>query len=397
MEFKDNAERELYLCVKFFLDTYSREKASFGLVPDCYPHKYQNTSSIAGTGFFFCSLVIAAEYGYLPKEEAKMIAIKSMTTLTQLATLHGWYYHFYETDTGLPTRFAEVSTIDTALLLGGVLSAAGYFGGRCLDIAHGILNRVNFPYFCTYYRTMFSMAVNYQHEFIGHWDRYAEQLILYVLGCANMNPAHHMDPSLFYSFQRDWGEYKGHGFIHSWHGSIFTYQFSHAFVDFRGLLDRRGVDWFENSVQATLAAYEYAKDNEGKFKSLHRYSWGLTACACEGGYSGRYGALPNGEGRTHNDGTMAPYGAVASIVFAPKQALEALDFYYRNPKLINDYGLVDSYNEDTDYYCPYYISIDKGISMVMLANARDGIIWKSFMSLDVIKRALVELGLLERK
>ena len=397
MELTPNAEKELRLCVKFFLDTYSRQEESFGMVPDCYPHKYQNTSSVAGTGFFFSSLTIAAEYGYLPKEEARTIAIKTMGTISRLATVHGWYYHFYETDTGLPTRLSEISTIDTALLLAGMLTAAGYFRGRCLEISYNVLNRVNFPYFYSYYGNMFSMAMNYQHEFMGHWDRYAEQLILYVLGCANMNPSHHMDPSLFYSFKRDWGEYGSHRFIHSWHGSIFTYQFSHAYVDFRNLEDRYGVDWFLNSKEAVEAAYEYACDIQGQFASVHSKSWGLTACACEGGYSGRYGAAPNGEGCTHNDGTMAPYGAVASIIFAPEHALEALDYYYSNPKLINDYGLLDSYNEDTAYYCPYYISIDKGITMVMLANYRDGIVSKSFMSLEIIQRALAELGLRERK
>ena len=397
MEFKNNVEKELYLSYKFFMDTHSKNEVSFGLVPDSYPHAYQNTASIAGTGYLFSALVIGVEFGFMSKEEAQVIALKAAKTMKKLRSYHGWFYHFYEIDTGLPTRLSEISTIDTALLVAGLLTAGSYFQGEVLEIARFILNRMNFQYFLIEYKTMFSMSMNYQYNFQGHWDRYAEQLILYVLGAANSQKDHMMDKSIYYNFIRDKGNYKNYEFIYSWHGSLFTYQYSHAYVDFRGKRDRDGVDWFENSVNASLAAHQYAVDETGKYKSFHGLSWGLTACANKDGYSGRYGSPPCGEGRLYNDGTIAPCGAIGSIVFTPKLSIDAIDYYYSKYNLVNDYGLLDSYNESIDYVCPYYISIDKGISMVMIGNYLKGTIWKYFMSLEEIKLALDKLEIREKK
>ena len=391
MEFKNNIERELYLSFKFFMDAYSKNDCSFGLVPDSFPSEWQNTASIAGTGFFFSALVVGSEFGYIAKEEAERIALKAVRTIKNIKSYHGWYYHFYEIDSGKPTRLSEISTIDTCLLMAGILTAGSYFGGEILEIALFMLNRMNFQYFLLQYKTMFSMSMNYQFDFQGHWDRYAEQLILYVLGAANTNPKHSMDKEIYYNFHRDVGKYKDYEFIYSWHGSLFTYQYSHGYIDFRGLKDRNGTDWFNNSVQASLAAHQYAIDNEGIYQSFNRYSWGLTACANDTGYSGRYGSPPCGLGTIYNDGTVAPCGAIGSIVFTPELSISALDYFYNKNQLVNDYGLLDSYNEDKKYVCPYYLSIDKGISLVMISNYLKGTIWKYFMALDCIRNALDKL------
>ena len=391
MEFKDNIERELYLSYKFFMDTYSRNEKSFGLVPDSYPTKWSNTASIAGTGYLFSALVIGSEHGWLDKKEAEEIGVNAVKAISKLKAYHGWYYHFYEIDTGENTRLSEISTIDTCLLIAGMLTAGSYFGGELLKIARKLHDRMNFQYFLIEYKTMFSMSMNYQYIFQGHWDRYAEQLILYVLGAANQNPTHTMDKEIYYKFIRDQGSYKDYHFICSWHGSLFTYQYSHAYIDFRNIYDRDSINWFDNSVKASLASYQYALDSEGQFKSFHRLSWGLTACANKDGYSGRYGSPPCGEWKTYNDGTIAPCGAIGSIVFTPKQSIDALNYFYTKNKLINDYGLLDSYNEDKEYVCPYYLAIDKGISMVMISNYLDETIWKYFMCLDEIKLALEKL------
>ena len=100
MKFKNNIERELYLSYKFFIDTYSRDEHSFGLVPDSYPTKYSNTASIAGTGYLFSALVIGSEFGFIDKNKAESIALKAIRAIRKLPSYHGWYYHFYEIDTG---------------------------------------------------------------------------------------------------------------------------------------------------------------------------------------------------------------------------------------------------------------------------------------------------------
>lgn len=397
MDFKDNVHRELYLCYKFFMDAYSKEEQSFGLVPDSFPSKWQNTSSIAGTGYLFSALVVGVDFGYISKEEANKIAIKAARTMRKLESYHGWFYHFYEIDTGEPTIHSEISTIDTALMVAGLLTAGSFFGGEVLEIARFILNRMNYQYFLLQYGHMLSMSMNYQFNFQGHWDRYAEQLILYILGAAISNPEHCIDKEIYYNFIRDYGSYKNHNFIYSWHGSLFTYQYSQAYIDFRNYVDRDGVNWFNNSLEATKAAYEYAVDSEGEFKSFHRLSWGLTACANKGGYSGRYGSPPCGERKIYNDGTLAPCGAIGAIVFTPKESIDALNYFYTKNELTSDYGLLDSYNEDKDYFCPYYLSIDKGISMVMISNYLKETIWRYFMCLDEIQKALSKLEFKEVK
>ena len=392
-----NLEKELQSCVQFFLDTYSRFPCSFGLVPDSYPTKWSATASVAGSGYLYPALIIAVRLGKMSQEEARQITLKALRALMGLERVHGWFYHFYDIPSGKKTPTSEVSTIDTALLLGGVLTAAGYFGGEVLELALHILEEVDFPFFYSKYGYMFSMSMSHDGKFQGHWDRYAEQLLLYVIGAANPRPEHAMAAKIYQGFIRERGLYKHHDIICSWHGSLFTYQYSHAYVDFRHLEDSDGVNWFHNSVEASLASYEYALAHKGEFASLHEKSWGLTACANIEGYSGRYGAPPTGIGESYSDGTIAPCGAIGSLPFTPKQSLGALDYFYKKKELLSDYGLLDSYNEDIKFVCPYYLSIDKGISMVMIENFLKGTVWDCFMSLDIIKRGLVKLGFKETK
>ncbi len=389
----DNATAELRHCISFFLDSYSRNAFSYGLVPDTYPTELSNIASIAGTGFLFPVLISAVEEKILSYSEAESIAVRTSETLCSLKKVKGWFYHFYRIQDGLPTSISEVSTIDSALLYAGLFAGAGYFHGKVEKNAKKLLGETDFPFFLQTYGNMFAMALERDGRIHGHWDRYAEQLVLYVLGAASPNEELRMDPAIYDNFIRDYGTYKNHRFICSWYGSLFTYQYSHAYIDFRGLRDRGGVDWFQNSVEASLAAYEYACDEEGKFKSFHRRSWGLTACSNQGGYSGRYGQPPCGIGEPYNDGTIAPCASIGSIVFTPEQSLSALDYMYAHAKLVRDYGLIDSYNEDTNFFCPHYLSIDKGISALMIENFLRSTIWRSFMSVDLIQKGLDRIGL----
>ena len=164
MEFKNNIERELYLSFKFFMDAYSKNDCSFGLVLDSFPSKWDKTASIAGTGFLFSALVVGSEFGFIDKKEAENIALKAVRTIRDIKSYHGWYYHYYEVDTGEVTRLSEISTIDTALLMAGILTAGSYFGGEILEIAKFMLNRINFQYFLLQYKTMFSMSMNHQFD-----------------------------------------------------------------------------------------------------------------------------------------------------------------------------------------------------------------------------------------
>ena len=388
-----NLKKELHGCIHFFLDAYSREEASFGLVPDSFPMAYGRYSSIAGSGFLFVALISAVKEGVLAYEDAEGIALKSIRTASTLPKVHGWFYHFYDIDSGQPMKYSEVSTIDTALYMAGAFTAAGFFKKKKKKTVQNLHKNIDFPFFLQEYGHMFSMSLSHDGRFQGHWDRYAEQLLLYVFGAGQPDESKRMDPSIYKGFIRDHGSYKDHHFICSWTGSLFTYQYSQLFIDFRDKEDEDRVNWHKNSVEASLAAYEYACDEEGKYKSFHRLSWGLTACAKEGGYGGHYGSPPSGEGVTYNDGTVAPCAAITSIVFTPEQSLAATDYFFSRKILVGDYGLLDSYNEDTNFICPYCIAIDKGATMTAIEDFLRGSIWEYFMANEPIQLGLNRIGI----
>ena len=385
-----NINIELEASVRFFLDSFSKYDISYGLVPDTYKTLKSNISSIAGTGYLFSALVIGSEFGYIEKELANEICIKALKTLKRLKTDHGWYYHFYDINNGKNTRRSEVSNIDSALLFMGVLTAGEYFKGEAEKLAREIFNRADFNYFLDNSTNILNMAVDYKGKIYAKWDYLAEQQILYILGVNTKNPEYRIPASAFYSYRKELKKYEDLEFYVTRSGSLFTYQYTYAYVDFRNTRDKEGVNWFENSVKASKASYLYAKSLKYKYKSIHELSWGLTACAKKGGYE-CYENYPLGDYFNVVDGTMAPTGALSSIVFTPEESIKALDYYYSIPELVGKYGLTDSYNEDINFYCDYYISIDKGNSMVMLANYLKNTIWKHFMNIDFIKEAMNKL------
>ena len=172
------------------------------------------------------------------------------------------------------------------------------------------------------------MGYSPERGFEGHWDFYAEQLMMYFLGAAS--PTYPTNTDMFYDFQRREGSFGGYpAFIYSWHGSIFTYQFSHAWFDLRHLKDEKNVDWFENSIIASLSNRKYSMENNSLFKTLNKNSWGMTASDGPKGYNGHYGAIPNGYNNDANyvDGTVPPTGAAGSIAFTPQESIKALMNY----------------------------------------------------------------------
>jgi len=234
-------------------------------------------------------------------------------------------------------------------------------------------------------------------EPFAEWDAYAEQFLLYVLGAGS--PTHPLPGDLFYSFTRWRVTVSGYEYIRSYMNSLFVYQFSHAFLDFRDTTDRRGVDWFTNSVNAALAARQYAIDASGDFATLGENSWGLSACLGPYGYSGSYGSRPNGvpggARADRNDGTVALYGAVASLPFAPAEARGAILHYASYDALWGRYGFTDSYNLDVrggPWFCSSCIGIDKGIELVMTANYQSGLLWALCSSSPWVTAGMAAIG-----
>ena len=377
----------------FFWEQANTEDGSpgYGLIRDRYPGS-EGIASTASVGFGLTAYTIGVEKGYITRDEGFERASRTLDTLLALDRKDGFYYHFLDLNTGQRAWESEVSSIDTAILLMGVLTAGQYFGGEVADKARTIYKGVDFPTFLDEDRQMFYMAWRPDRGYEGHWDFYAEQLMLYVLAAGS--PTHPTDDAPYYAFTRHAGAYNGGpAFYHSWFGSIFTYQFSHAWIDFRGTADRDGVNWFDNSVNATLAQYAFAVDEDATYETIGPTAWGLSASDGPDGYNGLYGAPPSGfDNQQHEiDDTVPPYGAIASMLFAPEQSRQALAYYATLPDLQGKYGFTDAFNLTENWYDPDVIGIDKGITLLMLANAEDDLVYRTVMQNEWILKGLERL------
>lgn len=386
-------EYEMRGAFNFFWEQSNTDLASpgYGLTRDRYPGS-PGIASIAAVGFALSAYPIGVEKGYVTYEQAYERANHTLATLLGMERTEGFFYHFVDMQIGKRAWNSEVSSIDTAILMMGVLTAGEYFGGEVQTKADQLYRDVNWNWFVDEARDMFYMAYRPEKGFEGHWDFYAEQLMLYVLAAGS--PTHPTDDSLYYGFTRHTAKYgEGEPFIHSWFGSLFTYQLSHAWLDFRNTADREGVNWFENSVRAVRAHYDFAVKMDEKYLTLGPSAWGLSACDGPNGYNGLYGAPPSGyDNNAHKvDDTVPPYAAIASILFLPKESAQAMLNYYSIEPLKGKYGFQDAYNLTKDWYAADVIGIDKGISLLMLANYQNNIVYNITMKNEHLRRGLERL------
>ena len=389
-------EAEAEGCFRYFWELVQLEEDSgaYGMVRDRYPGA-RNVASIASTGFGLAAIPYGVYKGGITEAEGYERAEKTLDTLLALDHAEGFLYHFVNMLNGHPGTGSEISSVDTGILLCGALVAGEYFGNTVKEKAMELYGRVDWEFFLDPSRNLFYMAYSPEDGFSGYWDVYAEQLMLYVLGAGS--PTHPVDRSVYYAFQRLKGKYGEYEFIHSWFGSIFTYQYSHAFIDFRGLVDEKGTDWYQNSVTASLAARQFCIDRQDTSETYHENSWGLTACDTPDGYNGLQGAPPSGtDNQAHeSSGTIAPSGAIGSMPFMPEESTAALKNYMSYPDFLGEYGLKNAYNLDKGWFDTDYVGIDKGISLLMIANYECDFVWNLFMGNECVRQGLENLGFTE--
>lgn len=367
------------------------ESPGYGLVRDRWPGS-EDIASTAAVGFGLTAYVIGVEKGYISTEQGYERVDKTLDTLLAMDQVEGFFYHFVDMQTGKRAWESEVSSIDTAILMMGVLTAGEYFGGQAAEKAQQLYDRVNWPWFIDEGREMYAMAYRPEKGFEGAWDFYAEQLMLYILGAGSETYPTGEGP--YYSFNRHRASYgQGEAFIHSWFGSIFTYQFSHAWIDFRDTTDKLGVNWFINSTQAVQAQVEFAEAMDEKYETIGPLAWGLSSSDGPDGYNGLYGAPPSGFTNDAHfiDDTVPPYGAIGSILFAPDPAKRAMQNYYSIEGLKGPYGFKDAYNLSEGWFASDVIGIDKGISLLMLANYENNLVYSVTMKNPVILNGLAQL------
>ncbi|MDP3790971.1 MAG: glucoamylase family protein [Candidatus Omnitrophota bacterium] len=395
-EFLDMIERKSF---DFFND---HQDAKTGLFADTTGG---GDASIASTGFGVAALCIGAQRGWITKEDAQKRVALALDAFLPSPDGHGplaegkygFFYHFLNPHDGKRAGKSEISTVDTAILVAGALTAGEYFGGEIKTKAAQLYSRVEWDKFLSKdypVKNMFSMGWSPERGFLeSYWDYYTDEGVLITL-LAIGSPTHSTGPEVFYAWTRQKGSYaNGAEFIHSWHGALFSYQYANAWFNFQNMVDKQGVNWFENSTNATISNRQFCIDNSEKFKGFGPNSWGITSMARPEGYTMHFGPPPTGNGEPEYDGTLSPTGPAGSIVFTPYLSLSALKYMYLNyPKLWGQYGLRDSFNLDKNWYSPIYYGIGEAMILLPVENFRTGFIWKYFMKNVYIEEALKKAG-----
>jgi len=367
-------------------------------------------------GFYFTAIIIGVERGWISREEGEKRIIITLKTLRDLKRINGFWYHFIDPDTGKrgwkDSHNIELSNASTGTMLLGALAAAEYFGGEIEKLTYELYEAMNWkwftnpvtkhPYLACYPEDLpknVPHGINEEGMF-GGWSAYSEHIFLYILAAGAPREELSTGADSYYAMKTYKGSYKGEEFIFCGTGAAFTYQWTHAFIDFRNLRDKLDRDWFANSRHAALAARQYAIDNAGRIKGLGPNSWGMSACISPStGYSGAYGSYPIGAGyKLLEDGTVAPYGALSFLPFTPKESIDALNHMYKIPGLVGKYGLYDAYsyvtkaNGDLPWIGKSYLGIDKGLVLLMFENYSTQLIWKLLHQNKSIQKGLKRLA-----
>ncbi|TWQ75516.1 hypothetical protein FQJ89_12850 [Xanthomonas vasicola] len=419
---------------QFFWDTTNELN---GLAPDRFPSR--PFASIASVGFALTAYPIGIENGWVSRNQA---IDRTLTTLkffrdapmgpqkTGRAGYKGFYYHFLDMQKGNRyDSWVELSSVDTALLMMGVLFTQSYYDGddprekEIRQIADTLYKRVDWRWL-QQRALLISMGWFPESGFINHdWMGYNEAMMLYLLALGS--PTHGVDPDAWTSWTRtynnDWGVYQGQEYLSF--GPLFGHQYSHVWIDFRDIQDQymreRGIDYFLNSRRATLAQRDYAIDNPMKWKDYGENVWGLTAGDGPQNTSQEYRGeqrqfrhySSRGAGLRENfdDGTIVPSAAISSIVFAPEVVIPATEEMHKRygDFLYSSYGFLDSFNPSFNYDIPLktgrmvpdrgwvasdYIAIDQGPILAMIANYQNEFVWNVMKKNPYIRAGLERAG-----
>ncbi len=337
----------------------------------------RHIASIAATGFGLSALCIAAERRFMPRAKVRDQVLRTLRFhAEQMPQEHGFFYHFSDAVTGQPRRGTEVSSIDTALLLCGVLTARAYFAGdaEIHRYATDIYERVDWPWMLDG-GTQFSMGWHPPGALFGggflkaRWSHYCELMMLPLLAMGS--PTHPVDPVVWTSFSRPVMQYDGFQYI-SANDPLFVHQYSHAWFDFRGKRDAYA-NYFQNSVTATKAHEAFCLSLGAPYSEDY---WGITASDSRHGYRA-WGGPPKHGGI---DGSVVPCATGGSLAFVPDACMRvqrALKANYGD-KALGRYGLCDALNPAENWYDGDVLGIDLGITVLMAENLRTGFVWRTF-------------------
>jgi hypothetical protein len=404
------------------------------LIPDRAPTP--SFSSIAAVGFGLTAYGIGAERGYVTRAEA---AARTLATLRSLAAMRqgpepsgvsgykGFFYHFLDMRTAERFKTVELSTIDTSLLMAGVLFSQSYFDRdeptetAIRAAAEELYDRVDWP---AEQARQPAISMGWTPEEGLHtydWRGYNEAMIVLILALGS--PTHPVDAGAWAEYTKTdrWGTFYGQD--HILFAPLFGHQYSHVWIDFRGIRDEvmraHDLDYFENSRRATLSQHAYAVDNPSRYRDYGDRIWGLSACdgpmdatlTIDGKRRKFYGYAARGAttGDIRDDGTITPTAAISSIVFTPELSLAALRAMKERygAHLYSRYGFLDAFNPTLrtsdkvtagtvdpalGWFDVDYLGIDQGPIVAMIENYRSGLVWKAMRKNPHIVRGLKRAG-----
>ncbi len=363
-----------------------------GLVRDRYDVRTgssSNAASIAATGFGLSALTIGHQRGYISLSDARK---RAMTTLRflwrKMPTHRGFFYHWSDINTGERIWEAEASSVDTAILLCGVLTCREHMRGDddITELAYAIFSRVDWTWLSED-TALLAHGWSPEGGFLPYrWDYYSELMMMYLLGMGSAS--HPLPPEAWHAWKRTLFEYDGIRYIGSF-APLFVHQYSQAWFDFRAKRDKYA-NYFQNSKLATEAHRRFCIDLAGQFPDYSDSLWGITASDSQHGYVVWGGPPEIGP----IDGTVVPSAAAGSLPFLPDATLRVLhtmkDRY--GQQAWTRYGLVNAFNPLTNWYDNDVVGIDTGITMLMAENLRTGFIWSTFMRSPEARRGLQRAG-----
>jgi len=412
----DSIQQKTFL---FFMNEHHPEK---GIVKD--RSASWAPASIASTGFGIPSFAIGAERKWITREQAAKITLNILTFFinsvqsedTNATGYKGFYYHFLRMNSGTREWLSELSSVDTGLLMMGIIFARNYYNlendveNEIRLLSAKLLNRIDWNFMEMTeggeYKNTISMGWTPENGLHNMgWNGYNEALFLYILAAGSgMKNVEASYKSWIDSY--DWLE-PYEGLSHVAFPPLFGHQFSHSFIDFRGVYDKymkeKGIDYFENSRRAAYTQREYSIENPHGWVGYDSLCWGITAS--DGpterynfddkkflGYAGR--GTSGNELNYFDDGTIAPYASLASLPFAPEIVLPTIKSINKKygKGLWGYYGYFDAFNPTVNWFNKECIGIAQGPLLIMVENFRTGLVWNYVMKDEIIQKGLNKLG-----
>jgi hypothetical protein len=383
-------------------------------------------ASIAATGLALAAYPVAVERGFMTRAEAAAITLTTLqfflnsaqSTAPDATGYKGFYYHFLDMTTGRRAWQCELSTVDSAFLLAGALTAAAYFDAED-DHEHQIRIVADALYRRADWRWAQHGAATLTHGykprrgFLDHrWQGYDEALLLYVLALGS--PTYLLPDESYPAWLSSyvWKRIYEYEFVYA--GPLFIHQLSHVWIDFRGIQDdymrARGIDYFENSRRATFVQREYAIRNPREFAFYGKDCWGLTASDGPGPVTLKvdgvqrqfFDYLARGAPHGPDDGTIAPWAVVASLPFAPELVMPAIRYFVEVVQLEEPqaFGFKATFNptypvssgSPYGWVSPWNFGLNQGPIVLMIENQRTDLIWRLMRGCRYLVQGLRRAG-----